>query len=191
MNRFQKIDRLSNRRLWISKPVKGSLSAWRPAFQKDSTSSAQVFCRKRHVCAGWCRSESPCTPVHTENFFDLDPFGRAQRGKYRGPYRMARLYVVAFSKQHRRVRHLANPLRCAYNPDSPLGAPPLGLNPSSVQLSSLRERTAVSSAGHTVIFEHEHFRGRVPSQDGQADRGKTENAKFAKFEISKFQKTTI
>jgi hypothetical protein len=30
VNRFQKIDRLSNRRLWMSRAVKGSLSAWRP-----------------------------------------------------------------------------------------------------------------------------------------------------------------
>jgi len=190
VNRFQKIDRLSNRRLWISWAVKGSLSSWRPAFQKDSTSTAWVCCRKRHVCVRWCRSTTPCTPVHTENFFDLEPRGRARRGTYKGPYCMARLYVVAFSKNKRWVGRLANPPLCVYNPDSPQGTP-LGLNPSSVQLSSLRERTAVSSAGHTVIFEHEHFRGRVPSQDGQADRGKTENAKFAKFEISKFQKTTI
>jgi hypothetical protein len=51
VNRFQKIDRLSNRRLWISRAVKGSLSAWRPCFQKGSTSTAQVSGRKGHVCA--------------------------------------------------------------------------------------------------------------------------------------------
>jgi hypothetical protein len=49
VNRFQKIERLSNRRLWISSTVKGSLSAWRPSFQKDGTCTAQVFCRKRHA----------------------------------------------------------------------------------------------------------------------------------------------
>jgi hypothetical protein len=50
VNRFQKIDRLSNRRLWISRPVKGSLSAWRPFFQKDSTSTAGKYRRLRSVC---------------------------------------------------------------------------------------------------------------------------------------------
>jgi hypothetical protein len=52
VNRFQKIDRLSNRRVWISRAVKGSLSAWCPCFQKDRTSTAGVSCRNRHVCAG-------------------------------------------------------------------------------------------------------------------------------------------
>ena len=49
--------------------MKGSLSAWCPSFQKDSTSTAQVSCRKRHVCVGRCRSATPCTRVRTGNFF--------------------------------------------------------------------------------------------------------------------------
>jgi hypothetical protein len=50
VNRFQKIDRLSNRRLWISRAVKGSLSAWCPCFQKDSTSTAGKYRRLRSAC---------------------------------------------------------------------------------------------------------------------------------------------
>jgi hypothetical protein len=76
---------------------------------------------------------------------------------------MARLYVVAFSKPHRRVRHLANPLRCVYNADSPLGAPPLGSIPH--RSSSVRfENDLRFISGHKVIFEHEDFQGQVPSQ---------------------------
>jgi hypothetical protein len=71
VNRFQKIDRLSNRRLWISRVEKGSLSAWSPCFERDRTSTAHVFCRKRHVCARWCRSASPCAPARTGNFFAI------------------------------------------------------------------------------------------------------------------------
>jgi hypothetical protein len=69
VNRFQKIDQLSNRRLWIAKAVKGSLFAWRPSFQKDSTSTARVSRRKRRVGARWCRSATLCTRVRMGNFF--------------------------------------------------------------------------------------------------------------------------
>jgi hypothetical protein len=102
---------------------------------------------------------------------------------------MARLYVVAFLEKNRRVRYLANPLICVYNPDSPSG-PPLGLTPSSFQLSLL-DYEPVSWA-QQVIYEHEHFKGRVPSLpvgDGRADRGKMQNFKFAKVEISKIVKS--
>ena len=192
VNRFQRLGRLSNRRLWIAKVAKGSLFAWRPAFHKDSTSTAQVFCRKRYVCVRSCRSAMPCTPVHTENFFDLDPFGRARRRTYRGPYCMARLYVVAFSKNKQQARRLlAETLLCVYNPDSPSGQAPRAqslIGPA--QFASRTNWPFIS--GLKVIYEHEHFRGRVPSQPwwgGQADRGKTEKTKSEKFEMSKISKS--
>ena len=70
---------------------------------------------------------------------------------------MARLYVVAFSKQHRRVRHLANPLRCAYNPDSPLGAPPLRLPISPSVADSIFRRFNVPSQ---IALHHHGFAGK-------------------------------
>ena len=85
VNRFQKIDRLSNRQLWISRAVKGSLSAWCLCFQKDNTSTTHVFCRKRHVCAGLRRLAARRSANITQTFFDATslfaPEGRAGRSR--------------------------------------------------------------------------------------------------------------
>jgi hypothetical protein len=99
---------------------------------------------------------------------------------------MARLYVVAFSKNKRWVGRLANPPLCVYNPDSPQGTP-LGLNPSSVQLSSLRERTG-SLAGHKVIFEHEHWGGKFRLSPGGTGRPIAAKRKKPNPKNSKCQK---
>ena len=132
-----------------------------------------------------------CDAVHSGahgKLFYLDPFGRAQRGTYRWPYCMARLYVVAFSKNKQQARRLAETLLCVYNPDSPSGQAPRAqslIGPA--QFASRTNWPFIS--GLKVIYEHEHFRGRVPSQDGQADRGKTEKTKSEKFEMSKISKS--
>jgi hypothetical protein len=81
LNRFQKIDRLSNRRLWIARAVKGGLCAWRPTFQKDSTSTADVSRRKRHVCAGLRRLAAGRSTKFTQTFYGCHfRLGRGQGG---------------------------------------------------------------------------------------------------------------
>jgi hypothetical protein len=65
------------------------LSAWRPCCRKDSTSTARVFCRKRHVCAGLrglaARRSAKIRRTFLMPLRYLPPNGRADRGKTQNP----------------------------------------------------------------------------------------------------------
>jgi hypothetical protein len=69
VNRFQKSGCLSNRRVWISKAEKGSLSAWRPSFQKDRPSTTCNNRRLRSVCARSVRDVAQRNRARRENYF--------------------------------------------------------------------------------------------------------------------------
>jgi hypothetical protein len=69
VNRFRRLGRLSNRWLWISGALKGSLSAYCPCFQKDSTSTAGRYRRLRSVCACSVRYVVRRDPTRRTNYF--------------------------------------------------------------------------------------------------------------------------
>ena len=142
----------------------GSLSAWRPAFQKDSTSTAHVSRRKRHVCVRWCRSATPGTGVRTENLFDLDPFGRAQRGNIQRVilYGQAVCRCVFEIQWMRQTLSQPAPLRLQPRLPPSLHAP--RAQSLTVPARPLENEPALHMTGHRVIHEHGHFRRRVSPQ---------------------------
>jgi hypothetical protein len=132
-----------------------------------------------------CMLVKVCDAVHSGahgKLFYLDPFGRAQRGTYRWPYCMARLYVVAFSEKNRRVRYLGNPLICVYNPDSPSGHAP----GAQSLIGPAQNELPFHQRGTRLSFNTNISGGEFRLSPGGTGRPMRQNKKdkFAKFEIS-------